>query len=195
MLFSTVWDNYILPAERDLRTLQAHVAPASELLLAGATSKAGLSSARRNRIIRRAVTDCPEHLRSGLTRSLEERAEDLIQQRKEERLQLTRVEIQAAARTASRDRAGRCDKDILDIAPGPGTIPDMSSKVPTWWQLKAEVARLTAARGQKAALAAVIGVSRQALGNWLLADDQGAPNAECTLRLFKWVLDQRKRKL
>jgi len=71
----------------------------------------------------------------------------------------------------------------------------MSAKdVPTWAQLKKTIITLAAGHGQKAALADELGVSRQVLGNWLSDGEQGAPNAETTLWLFKWSLDP-KRKL
>ncbi len=84
------------------------------------------------------------------------------------------------------------DKDILDDKPASGIVEEMRLEVPTWKQLKKTVARLTVVRGSKAALAAELGVSRQVLGNWLSEDEQGAPNAEHTLRLLKWVRDPKR---
>jgi hypothetical protein len=81
-------------------------------------------------------------------------------------------------------------QDNLDSPADGSTMRAMSVKVPTWAQLKISIARLTSERGQKAALAAKFGVSRQVLGNWLSTDDQGAPNATLTLRLLRWVQEK-----
>ena len=83
-------------------------------------------------------------------------------------------------------------KDILDSKSPTGSVTDMSLEVPTWAQLKKQIAKLTSAHGKKAALADELGVSRQVLGNWLSSDDQGTPNAELTLRLLKWVRDPKR---
>jgi transcriptional regulator with XRE-family HTH domain len=80
-------------------------------------------------------------------------------------------------------------KDNLDCHRKLDTLTGMSLDVPTWAQLKKAVIRLTSRRGQKAALAEKLGVSRQVLGNWLSSDDQGAPNAELTLKVFRWVME------
>ncbi len=91
-------------------------------------------------------------------------------------------------------RQGGTSKDTLDTGDGGSIVAGMSSKeVPTWAQLKKTIAGLTAAHGQKAALADELKVSRQVLGNWLSSDNQGAPNAELTLRLFKWSLDPKRK--
>lgn len=84
-------------------------------------------------------------------------------------------------------------KDILDKHQATVSVTSMSSGVPTWPQLKKEIARLTSRRGAKTALAGELGVSRQVLGNWLSDDDQGAPSAALTLRLLKWVNDQKRK--
>ena len=83
-------------------------------------------------------------------------------------------------------------KDNLDNHSASATVAAMSSNVPTWLQLKKQIAKLTSERGAKAALADQLGVSRQVLGNWLSDDDQGAPNAALTLRLLKWVRDPKR---
>lgn len=88
----------------------------------------------------------------------------------------------------------KTDTFILYNEKAEARILGMSSKeVPTWAQLKKTIAGLTAAHGQKAALADELKVSRQVLGNWLSSDNQGAPNAELTLRLFKWSLDPKRK--
>ncbi len=92
---------------------------------------------------------------------------------------------------AGLSKSSACGKDTLDINLSCGSVGGMSSKVlevPTWEQLKKAVARLTSERGQKTALANELGVSRQVLGNWLSSNDQGAPNAELTLEVFRWVM-------
>ena len=82
-------------------------------------------------------------------------------------------------------------KDILDMPKRPDKILVVKMpRVPTWAQLKKDVARLTAGRGEKAALAAKLGVSRQVLGNWLSSDDQGTPNANLSLKLLDWVFEK-----
>jgi transcriptional regulator with XRE-family HTH domain len=88
--------------------------------------------------------------------------------------------------------ASEC-KDIIDTKKPGVIVAVMSAKdVPTWPQLKKTITKLTSGHGQKAALADELGVSRQVLGNWLSDGEQGAPNAELTLRLFKWSLDPKR---
>ena len=83
--------------------------------------------------------------------------------------------------------------DYLDTGKSGGIVAGMKAKdVPTWAKLKKTIVSLTKAHGQKAALADELGVSRQVLGNWLADGEQGAPNAETTLRLFKWSLDPKR---
>lgn len=84
-------------------------------------------------------------------------------------------------------------KDYLDsFRAGDNVLAMKAKEVPTWPQLKKTIAKLTAGHGQKAALADELGVSQQVLGNWLSDGKQGAPNAELTLRLFKWSLDPKR---
>lgn len=58
-------------------------------------------------------------------------------------------------------------------------------ELPTWDQLKKEIVRLTGKRGQKAALAGEMKISRQVLNNWLSDEGHGAPSASQTLLLLK----------
>jgi transcriptional regulator with XRE-family HTH domain len=88
---------------------------------------------------------------------------------------------------------GGTGKDILDYKSGSVNVPGMRLDVPSWAQLKKTIARLTAERGAKAALAEELGVSRQVLNNWLSTDDQGRPDAELTLRLLQWSLDPKRK--
>jgi DNA-binding phage protein len=78
-------------------------------------------------------------------------------------------------------------KDFLDKQNPHAIFADMRTEVPTWPELKKDIRRLTARRGEKKALAEKCGVSRQVLGNWLSDDSQGTPNSELTLKLLKWV--------
>jgi transcriptional regulator with XRE-family HTH domain len=82
-------------------------------------------------------------------------------------------------------------KDMLYNASASGKLANMRTEAPTWSELKKDIKRLTAQRGEKKALAAICGVSRQVLGNWLSDDSQGTPTAELTLRLLKWVKEQK----
>jgi hypothetical protein len=66
------------------------------------------------------------------------------------------------------------------------------AKSPLWDELKADIVRLTAARGMRAALARELGVSRQVLNGWLFG--VSAPGAEQTLFLHQWA-GGRKREL
>jgi transcriptional regulator with XRE-family HTH domain len=102
-----------------------------------------------------------------------------------------RRELSLRVRTAQLN--GETGKDILDtISVGDNVLAMSAKEVPTWAQLKKTIAKLTAGHGHKAALADELGVSRQVLGNWLSDGEQGAPNAELTLRLFKWSLDPKR---
>lgn len=108
---------------------------------------------------------------------------------------LTWAELGSAAkiRKGRQRTSPTLGKDILDSVCGAVNIAVMSAKdVPTWTQLKKTIAQLTSGHGQKAALASELGVSKQVLGNWLSDGGQGAPNAELTLRLFKWSLDPKR---
>ena len=54
-----------------------------------------------------------------------------------------------------------------------------------WQQLRKTIVEKTTQRGARAALARLLGVSPQALNEWL--QDRSAPPAEQTLRLLRWV--------
>lgn len=111
----------------------------------------------------------------------------------QKRLSQLKAEHEAAKRKATQVLAGTpSSKDIIDKEKPADTVAGVRLKVPTWIQLKKDIARFTAERGEKAALAAELGVSRQVLGNWLSDDAQGAPNAELTLRLLDWVIGKKK---
>lgn len=75
----------------------------------------------------------------------------------------------------------------------PAIVGAVKRPVPTWEELKRDVIRLTAKQGQKKALADELKVTRQVLGNWLSAHDQGKPDAVNTLKLLKWVEDHPER--
>lgn len=76
------------------------------------------------------------------------------------------------------------EKDILDVRGAADSVTGMKRRVPSWSQLRKMIAEQTSERGAKAALAKELGVSRQVLTNWLTAREQGAPNAELTLKLL-----------
>lgn len=79
-------------------------------------------------------------------------------------------------------------QDILDSGEGGPIVGGVTSKVPTWAELKKEIVRLTAEHGMKAWLADELKLSsRQVLTNWLSTDDQGRPDAQNTLLLLRWV--------
>jgi transcriptional regulator with XRE-family HTH domain len=56
---------------------------------------------------------------------------------------------------------------------------------PTWNELRSQVASLTKQRGAKTRLAKLLGVSQQAVSEWLTGSN--APSADNTLRLLHWV--------
>lgn len=85
------------------------------------------------------------------------------------------------------------NKDNLDTSLMPAIVGAVKRPVPTWEELKRDVIRLTAKQGQKKALADELKVTRQVLGNWLSAHDQGKPDAVNTLKLLKWVEDHPER--
>lgn len=100
---------------------------------------------------------------------------------------------------AKRDLANRsqqgisCGKLSVDKAPASGTVPGMSSEIPTWKQLVSALARLTKSPGAKAQLAKDLRTSRQNVNKWL--SGAGAPSAELTLDVFRWVETHGGRKL
>ena len=78
-------------------------------------------------------------------------------------------------------------KNNVDICGTPDSVVGVRDQVPTWAELKKDIIRFTAKRGAKAALARKIGVSRQALGNWLADEAESSPSADLTLELFRTV--------
>lgn len=78
-------------------------------------------------------------------------------------------------------------KLYIDKGAAPGIVGDVTTGVPTWEKLKAELIKLTAERGMKAWLADELEVSRQVLNNWLSTEDKGKPDARNTLLLLRWV--------
>ena len=92
------------------------------------------------------------------------------------------------------ERPSENSKDNLDIEKESAIVSGMSLEEPTWPELKKKIIQRTIKRGEKAALAKRLGVSRQVLGNWLSDDSQGTPNAELTLTLLRWVKKQERQK-
>jgi hypothetical protein len=91
-----------------------------------------------------------------------------------------------AIRKAAREFLDLESKDNLDVKTTKPIVAAMSSvpTVPTWPQLRKLIARQTAERGAKAALAKQLHVKPAVLYNWLACREQGAPNAELTLKLL-----------
>ena len=78
-------------------------------------------------------------------------------------------------------------KPIVDTATAADTIARVSSDIPTWKQMVAALKRLTNSPGAKAQLAADLKTSRQNVNKWL--SGAGAPSAELTLEVLRWVRD------
>lgn len=89
--------------------------------------------------------------------------------------------------------AAKLNTDYIDTSQGFDNLLGMIRRVPTWEELKQTVRTHTAGRGEKSALAEEIGVTRQVFSNWLADGSKGAPNAEQTLRLLKWVNDPKRK--
>lgn len=87
----------------------------------------------------------------------------------------------------SGESSGASNIDKLDNELPAAKVSDVTSEVPTWPGLKAELLKLTVERGMKAWLADELGVSRQVVNNWLATSDQGRPDAENTLLLLRWA--------
>lgn len=78
-------------------------------------------------------------------------------------------------------------KPTVDNAKSVNTMARVSSDIPTWKQIVAALKRLTDSPGAKAQLAADLKTSRQNVNKWL--SGAGAPSAELTLEVFRWVED------
>ncbi|HEX5219513.1 MAG TPA: helix-turn-helix transcriptional regulator [Verrucomicrobiae bacterium] len=76
-------------------------------------------------------------------------------------------------------------KPMVDTSARGGNLAAVNADVPTWKQLVLKVKAMTRAAGAKAALAAELKTSRQNVNKWL--SGEGAPSAELTLSLFRWV--------
>lgn len=102
------------------------------------------------------------------------------------------IELIRRLRIAVREFLAAQNKVILDKSRTDDSVGGMVS-VPTWPQLRKLIAEQTSERGAKAALAAKLGVSPQVLTNWLVDREQGAPNAETTLKLLSmfWRPDKK----
>jgi len=76
-------------------------------------------------------------------------------------------------------------KLVVDNGAASDTVSNMSSEIPTWKQIVAALKRLTKSSGAKAQLAKELKTSRQNVNKWL--SGAGAPSAELTLEVFRWV--------
>lgn len=97
------------------------------------------------------------------------------------------TECQFSRLSFSGESSGASNIDKLDNELPAAKVGDVTSEVPTWPGLKAELLKLTVERGMKAWLADELGVSRQVVNNWLATSDQGRPDAENTLLLLRWA--------
>lgn len=82
-------------------------------------------------------------------------------------------------------------KPTVDNSTRSDIVNPVSAKIRTWKTLREQLATATSERGVKVQLATDLGVSRQAVNNWL--NGSGAPSADLTLRLLQWV-EQRGQK-
>jgi transcriptional regulator with XRE-family HTH domain len=182
-LFSEVYDEYIAPQMRDLQ---------SESKLRGGRAIKALDMVPRilddESIPLSERRKWASELESQIRVIVRRMRRDLKLRRKSEQISVRHFQPGANPEVATFE-----SKDILDIPKQPDKFPAVRlkvPKVPTWEQLKKEIARFTAKRGEKAALAAKLGVSRQVLGNWLSSDDQGTPNANLSLKLLDWFYNK-----
>jgi transcriptional regulator with XRE-family HTH domain len=91
--------------------------------------------------------------------------------------------IELAAQNKGTALAG-C-KPIVDSSPTGLILPAVSSEIPTWKQIITALKRLTNVPGAKSKLAMELKTSRQNVNKWL--SGAGAPSAELTLEVFRWV--------
>ena len=89
------------------------------------------------------------------------------------------------ARTSVRRRAGRKHPGGATLRPGVGT--------PLWQRLVKEVRPLLQRRGEKAQLARLLGVHRQAVNEYFVSRTR-MPDAERTLLLQEWLKARRQGK-
>jgi transcriptional regulator with XRE-family HTH domain len=87
---------------------------------------------------------------------------------------------------ANKDSLLGC-KLIVDVTANPDNLSGVRSEteIPTWKQIVAALKRLTESPGAKASLAGKLNTSRQNVNKWL--SGAGAPRAELTLEVFRWV--------
>lgn len=121
-----------------------------------------------NDLLDHATASASEYTRTESSSSIRLRAKEMVRL-----LEIQRVKLAKSTQS----------KDILDSAGGGGSVGDMVA-IPTWPRLRKLIAEQTSERGAKAALAKTLGVSPQVLNNWLADREQGAPNAELTLKLL-----------
>ena len=76
-------------------------------------------------------------------------------------------------------------KVSVDIPTPAATLAIVSQRIRSWKDLQEVLKLRVSAPGEKAKLARALGVSRQAVNNWLKGT--AAPSAELTLRLLHWV--------
>lgn len=80
---------------------------------------------------------------------------------------------------------GATSKPIVDIPKTADKFASVSSEIPTWKQIVGALKRKTSSPGAKAQLAVDLRTSRQNVNKWL--SGAGAPSAELTLAVFRWV--------
>jgi transcriptional regulator with XRE-family HTH domain len=93
----------------------------------------------------------------------------------------------------------RCAHRFFDVNPpltrraiAPILSPVRARKSSYWKQLRRRLISVTTPPGAKAKLARHLGLSRQAVSEWIRRDDR-APSAEYTLRLLEWVTAEEAR--
>ena len=94
------------------------------------------------------------------------------------------AEAQEAATARLEKREKEC-KEGLDTLPHIHHIANVKIRIRSLRELVHRLKQITSAPGAKAALARKLGVSRQAVGQWLSGESN--PTAEATLQLLNWV--------
>ena len=118
------------------------------------------------------------------------RHEDEGETRKAQRhLWYRRLADNIQARVAAEKEAEKNSQEILDEGTLPADTAAVKTKIRSLPDLVKALRERTKMRGQKAALARKLGVSRQAVDQWLRGSAK--PSAETTLALLNWVGEPR----
>ena len=98
--------------------------------------------------------------------------------------------FEARAADAKASAGQNQSKESLDIWPGVSDNPPVSRKIRSLQELIGALRARTKLRGQKAALARSLEVTRQAVDQWLSGNAK--PSAEITFKLLQWVEQQER---